>query len=437
MVEAGRAQQKLGALMGRFGPHFARVEPLRQAGKYVRGLMSDLPRKNCWTLAEHAGDRTPDRMQRLLERASWNTFAVMAAVRGFVVEHLADDGLTVLVLDESGDEKTGTHTAGVKRQYVGCAGKVANAVNFVNATYSSPRGHALVGSRLYVPAEHLADEQVRAETGIPAELAFKTKPELGCDLLAECVAADVRVPWCTADAVYGRDRKLREFCERHGIGYVLGVPCSFAVTLGSRVTMRADATLAILGRRAWQVASCGPGSKGERRYAWAWLSTARPRHFLLIRRSLTKPQEVAYFYCFVPQHTPATLGVLVAVCGRRWTVEEDHEFGKDQFGFDQSQVRLFTPIMRHITLVMAALAVCAVTAAHARTHADPPPTPTNPNQPPPADPGLIPLTVVEIKRLFNLLTRAWQDSTHYLHWSWWRRRHQARARWYHHRARLT
>ena len=104
------------------------------------------------------------------------------------------------------------------------------------------------------------------------------------------------------------------------------------------------------------------------------------RNFALIRRSLTKPTEAACFYCHVPQHRPATLGVLVAVAGRRWTVEEDHEFSKDQFGFDQSQTRLFTPIMRHIVLVIAALA------------------------------------------------------GHYVRWSWWRRRHQARARWYHHRA---
>ena len=90
MVEAGRVEEKLGALIGRIGSCFSRVEPVRQVRKYVRGLMSGLPRKNCWTLAEYAGDATPDRMQRLLERASWNAFAVMRAVRDFVVEHLAD-----------------------------------------------------------------------------------------------------------------------------------------------------------------------------------------------------------------------------------------------------------------------------------------------------------------------------------------------------------
>jgi len=438
MVEAGRVGEKLAELMGRLGVHFTRVEPFTQAGKYVRGLLSDLPRKNCWTLAEYAGDATPDRMQRLLDRASWDTMAAMGTVRDFVAEHLAaGDGLAVLVLDESGDEKTGTATCGVKRQYVGCAGKVANAVNFVNADYSTPRGHALIGSRVYVPAEHVADEATRTAMGIPADLTFKTKPQLGTDLLTDAVDAGVPVPWCTADAVYGRDRELRETCEARGIGYSLGVPCSFRIRLPSGTSLRADATLKMLSARAWQIASCGPGSKGERRYGWAWLATASDRHFLLIRRSLSNPTELAYFYCYLPEHTPATFGVLVAVTGRRWTIEEDHEFGKDQFGFDQSQARLYTPIMRHILLVMAALAVCAIAAAEARTRSQPQPIPATPIDPPPDDLALIPLTVVEIKKLFNLATRISRSTSHYLHWSWWRRRHQARARWYHHRARLT
>ena len=93
--------------------------------------------------------------------------------------------------------------------------------------------------------------------------------------------------------------------------------------------------------------------------------------------------------------------------------------------------------MRHIVLVMAAHAVCAVTAADARARSQPPPVPASPTQPPPADLAVIPLTVVEIKKLFNLASRTWHCTSHYLHWSWWRRRHQARARWYHHRTRLT
>ena len=121
----------------------------------------------------------------------------------------------------------------------------------------------------------------------------------------------------------------------------------------------------------------------------------------------------------------------------RWPVEEDFEFGKDHFGLDHSQVRRYTALLRHTVLAMAALAVCAVTAAAAATrHRPPAPLPTRPDQPPPREPGLIPLTVAEIKRLFNLITRRHLPEHHHLRWSIWRRRHQARARWFHHRARL-
>jgi hypothetical protein len=222
-----------------------------------------------------------------------------------------------------------------------------------------------------------------------------------------------------------------------GSVYSLGVPCSFRIRLPSGLKIRADAAVRFVVAGGWQVASCGPGSKGDRRYEWAWLATAGDRHFLLIRRSLRNPAELAYFYCWVPAGVPATLRVLTMATGRRWTIEEDHQLGKDQFGYDHFRTRLHTPILRHLVLVMAALAVCAITCADTRTHTETPRTPTSRTEYPPEDLGLIPLTVTEIKRLFNLATRAWQPIEHHLHWSGWRRQHQARARWYHHQARLT
>src|SRR5262249_27043723 len=154
--------------------------------------------------------------------------------------------------------------------------------------------------------------------GIDADREFKTKPQMGCDLLTDAVDAEVRVDWCTADAVYGRDRGLRETCEKHGVGYSLGVPCSFRIRLLSATVARADAMLRMSRGGAWQVAAWGRGPKAGGPYTGAWFATASPRHFLLIRRSLTKPADLAYFYCYVPEHTPATLGVLVAVTGQRW-----------------------------------------------------------------------------------------------------------------------
>lgn len=119
-------------------------------------------------------------------------------------------------------------------------------------------------------------------------------------------------------------------------------------------------------------------------------------------------------------------------------MEESFEAGKSLFGLDESQVRLYEALLRHLVLVMAALAVCAVTAAAARHRTDTQAmVPSHSDEQPPEDLGLIPLTVAEIKHLFNAAATRTSSLEHAAHWSAWRRRHQARARWFHHRARLT
>jgi SRSO17 transposase len=140
--------------------------------------MSDLPRKNCWTIAEHAGDATPGKMQHLLERAKWDTMAAMAAVRAFVCEHL-DDGDVVAILDESGQEKKGSAAVGVKRQYVGCAGRVSNAINVVYCSFAVKAGHALVGTRPYLPREWATDLDRRRQARVPEEVAFRDQAAAG------------------------------------------------------------------------------------------------------------------------------------------------------------------------------------------------------------------------------------------------------------------
>jgi Transposase DDE domain len=156
---------------------------------------------------------------------------------------------------------------------------------------------------------------------------------------------------------------------------------------------------------------------------------------MLIRKHLGSG-ELAYHYCYVPPGRPVTLTTLVRFACLRWPVEETFECGKDHFGLDHCQVRLYTAVLRHIVLTMAALAVCAVTAAAEKSRGPQPVLPDHPDQQPPQDIGLITLTVAEVKRLFNLLTHTGHDIAHHLHWVVWRQRHQARARWYHHRTRL-
>ena len=157
----------------------------------------------------------------------------------------------------------------------------------------------------------------------------------------------------------------------------------------------------------------------------------------MVRRHI-KTGDLAFHYCYVPEGQLLTKTRLIRAAGLRWPAEEDFEFAKDCFGLDQCQARLYTAIARHLVLVMAALAICAATAALLRDRTDTQaPPPARPDEPPPADPGMIPLTVPEIKRLLAAILRHARPHGHAEHWLDWRRRHQARSRWYHKRARLA
>jgi SRSO17 transposase len=241
-VEGERAVANLAVLHGRLRSCFARVQPFEQASKYVVGLMSDLPRKNGWTLAEYAGDTTPNRMQRLLNHAVWDHDQAQGIIRRYVTEQLGDQPLRVAALDESGQQKQGERTAGVKRQYLGCAGRVANGVNTVYCSYATPGGHALVGARIWLPAEQLADPDCRAALGIGDEVEFRTKPQLAQDILTEMIADATMPPWAAGDEVYGRSSELRTFLQDNSIGYVLRVGCAFSIEVAPLGSCRTPPT---------------------------------------------------------------------------------------------------------------------------------------------------------------------------------------------------
>jgi SRSO17 transposase len=446
-IGAGTALRERGQVLESLRACFARTQVWLQAGKYISAVMSDLPERNGRSIARFCGDATPDRTQRLLNHASWDTLGAMSVVRRFAVAGLDEaarrnrrqGGLAAGVLDETGQEKAGTATAGVKRQYMGCAGRVANGVNTVHLSYvREGTGHALIGARQWIPREQVASPATSLVTGLPLDLRFCTKGQLAAAVLADARADGVTLDFVCGDEVYGASPDLREYLESRQQAYVLRVASSCTLPLPGGTTMtcaRAVKTL-LKDKRSWEVRSAGRGSKGQRWYAWAWLGTGSAEHSLLVRRHL-KTGELAFHYCYVPGGQPGGKARLVRAAGLRWPVEESFEFGKDCFGLDQCQARLYTAILRHLVLVMAALAVCAVTAAllRNRTGTQAPP-PASPGQAPPADPGMIPLTVPEVKRILAALTARPIPPPLVIHWDAWTRRHQARARWFHERARL-
>jgi SRSO17 transposase len=211
------------------------VEPRRRARSFLLGLLSDLDNRSCWQLAEQAGDRTPQGMQRLLAEARWDADAVRDDLCGYVVDHLGDPG-GVLVIDDTGDLKKGEHTVGVRRQYTGTAGRIENSEVAVFLGYASRRGQALIDRELYLPRAWIDDPDRCAAAGVPQQVGFATKVELARRMLDRALRVGTPAGWVTTDEFYGGDRQLRRDPQARGTGYVLAVACSHHLRLpgGSR-----------------------------------------------------------------------------------------------------------------------------------------------------------------------------------------------------------
>ncbi|WP_374103801.1 IS701 family transposase [Micromonospora sp. U56] len=190
-------------LMVTVGVRFRRPEPRWRVLDFVRGLLAPLPRKNCWTIAEHAGDASPDGVQDLLARARWDDGQVRADVRGFIAGQLGDPD-AVLIVDGTGDLKKGRHTVGVQRQYSGTAGKIENCQLAVHLVYATEAGHALVDAALYLPRAWCEDPQRRAEAGVPDDTTFATKPQLARRMIDSAVAGGLPCRWVAADEAIRR-----------------------------------------------------------------------------------------------------------------------------------------------------------------------------------------------------------------------------------------
>jgi SRSO17 transposase len=356
----------LDEVLERIGSRFARAEPRVRAGVYLRGLLSAVERKNGWTLAEQAGDATPDAMQRLLNHADWDADLVRDDLRDYVVEHLGDEA-GVLVVDETGFLKKGTKSAGVGRQYSGTAGRIENCQIGVFLAYATPAGRTFIDRELYLPRAWIEDRARCAEAGIGPDVAFRTKPELAVAMLTRALNAGVPAGWVAGDEVYGQHAGLRLALEERGMPYVLAVPVNqyTIATLEGRIAQtRVDALSAALAEDVWTRLSAGNGAKGPRVYDWARVPI-RPfsepdRYWLLVRRRLTDG-ELAHYLCFGPAET--SLAELVAVAGRRWAIEESFQTAKGEVGLDHYQVRRYDAWYRHITLACWAHAFLTATRA--------------------------------------------------------------------------
>jgi SRSO17 transposase len=350
--------------------HFTRPEVRARLPRYLAGLLAPVERRNAWQMAEQIGEGDPDGVQRLMNAARWDADAVRDDLRTYVVEHLGDPQ-AVLVVDETGFLKKGTKSVGVQRQYSGTAGRIENCQIGVFLAYASPHGRTFLDRELYLPREWTEDRGRCDAAGVPADVEFATKPQLAQRMLERARAAGVPAAWVTGDEVYGKNRGLRMWLEGEQQPFALAVPSNEPVWVwwdqGPQQVPAATVT-ARIGENSWQRISAGNGAKGPRVYDWAWVLLHRmPEpgwgHWLLVRRSVAKPEELAYYVVFGPAGTP--LSEAVRVAGTRWAIEETIETSKGEVGLDQYEVRHWTPWYRYITLAMLAQAYLCVLRAHA------------------------------------------------------------------------
>jgi SRSO17 transposase len=341
-------------------PFFGRREPRLRALSYLSGLLSSLERKNGWSLAEFAGDRSPDGMQRLLNQARWDADLVRDALRRQVGERIGSPA-GVLVVDDTGFEKKGRCSAGVQRQYTGTAGKITNCQIGVFCSYVNPgKQRVLIDRELYLPESWFADPARLADADVAAGTKFATKPELAWQMIERaCDDPLLTFGWATGDEAYGDNTRLRRRCQSRGVNYVFAVSCDHPLVLAGTKT-RADQAFATLDADAWQRYSCGDGAKGKRFYDWAWIRLGTCE-WMLARRSISDPSESAFYRCWATG--PVGLPELVRVAGARWSVEEVFQATKNEVGLDHYQVRKHIAWYRHITLAMVAHAHLAFLAA--------------------------------------------------------------------------
>ena len=271
----------------------------------------------------------------------------------------------------------------MKRQYCGTAGKVTNCQVGVFLSYRTRNGYTFLDRRLYLPEEWCQDWGRRREAHVPDEVAFGTKPQLAIEMLEHAWERGVPMKWIAADAVYGDDTRFRDRVAGAGKQYVLAVSVNTPVwrerqpvevclsskrgrprtqprlASGAAAWERVSSVVAALPRQRWKRFAVGRGEKGPRMYDWARVrilekrgAVQGPEGWLLARRSISDPKEMAYYLSNARRS--ASLASLAEVAGARWSIETAIEEGKGEVGLDEYEVRYWHSWHRHVTLSMMA-----------------------------------------------------------------------------------
>jgi SRSO17 transposase len=353
---------ELKEFLGVFQIRFRRPEGAAALERYMTGLLTELPNKNCDTLAQAVPGTSEQRLQEFLTNMQWDEEDLnRQRVQKMVAEATLGDG--VLVLDDTGFPKQGKASVGVARQYSGTLGKVGNCQIAVTCCYTDPQATWPVGVRLYLPQTWAEDLERRSKARVPAEVAFQTKPEIALTLLDQARAWGVPHRCVVADADYGDNPHFLAGLEARQERYVVGVRADFWVSHQRKArspVRRVDQLLLALPRWQWRTIRWRQGTKGWLRKKFVavrcWrLTSDGQRHvgWLLGERATRgQPEERKYYWSNLP--ASAILEELAGYAHRRYAVEQFHEEAKGEVGWDQYQGRLWPGFHRHAVTVMLA-----------------------------------------------------------------------------------
>lgn len=363
----GSWEEAFGHFFNTFEKRFKRSESRQTAQNYVRGLLSEVKRKNCWQLAEKVGESDPQAMQRLLYDGKWDSQAVCQDMRKLIIDQMGYEP-GVGVIDESGFVKKGEKSAGVHRQYCGHVGKVENCQVGVFLGYVSPQGHALLDRALYLPQAWTDDGERCATAKIPEAMPFRTKPQLAQAMLEQAWDEGIPLNWVTGDTIYGNSRLLREAIDDRQRHYVLQVAKSCPlVATDEAIPHPAEYWLTF--DKDWQQLAFGWGEKGlivNEWKAWRVVSTTDNlgEQWLLIRRTLSPTPDVTYYLSNASADTP--IETLAQVACARHQIEQLLEEARGNTGLADYEVRYWHSWYAHITLALLAHAFITL-LRHANT----------------------------------------------------------------------